>query len=388
MKQIITRNNQLKAVLIIYILFAVFASMQSLLSGTKQYHQGGREYNRYNNYIIFKQSYHHLIQDKDLYISYPEEHIDLFRYSPTFALFFGLFAYLPDAVGLHLWNLLNVLLLFFSLKYLPKLDDKQKAFMLLFVLAELFTSLKNEQSNPMIAGLIIFAFGLLERDKYLWATLCIVSTIYIKLFGIVAFALFIFYPKKWKLLAFSVLWLTIFLLMPLLAIDPGQFQFLYASWANQLANDHTTYYGYSVIGWLKTWFGIEGVKNAIVLSGVVLFCIPLTRIKYYQDYHFRLLALASVLIWVVIFNHKAESPTFIIAISGVAIWYFPQERTTLNLVLVIAAFIFTSLSPTDIFPRFIRNEYFRPYVVKAVPCIFVWLKIIYEMMFREYHPKL
>jgi uncharacterized membrane protein YkvA (DUF1232 family) len=86
------------------------------------------------------------------------------------------------------------------------------------------------------------------------------------------------------------------------------------------------------------------------------------------------------LIWVVIFNHKAESPTFIVAISGVALWFFSQERKTENLVLIVIAFIFTILAPTDLFPRWVRIGILKPYVVKVVPCILIWIKITYDLL--------
>jgi hypothetical protein len=82
----------------------------------------------------------------------------------------------------------------------------------------------------------------------------------------------------------------------------------------------------------------------------------------------------------VIFNHKAESPTFVIAIAGVTLWFVHSKKSTLNIMLFACAFIFASLSPTDIFPRFIREEFVKPYCLKAVPCIFIWGKIIYDLL--------
>jgi hypothetical protein len=90
--------------------------------------------------------------------------------------------------------------------------------------------------------------------------------------------------------------------------------------------------------------------------------------------------LASLLIWVVIFNHKAESPTFIIAMCGVSLWFFSVPFRWDNLVLFVMAFVFTSLSPTDIFPKYKRESFVIPYVLKAFPCILIWIKIQYEMM--------
>jgi hypothetical protein len=78
----------------------------------------------------------------------------------------------------------------------------------------------------------------------------------------------------------------------------------------------------------------------------------------------------------VIFNHKAESPTFIIATAGIFLWFFISRKSVTNLVLLMVAVVFTSLAATDLFPAFVRDRIFEPYVVKVVPCILVWVKIL------------
>ncbi len=155
-----------------------------------------------------------------------------------------------------------------------------------------------------------------------------------------------------------------------------------------LANDHTASHGLSVMGLFSSWFGIELNKLFVVVSGAVLFLAPMLKIKEYQNYKFRILMLASLLIWVVIFNHKAESPTFVIAMAGASIWFVVSEKNRLNIALFILAFLFTSLSPTDIFPRFIRNDFIKPYAIKALPCVLIWIKINYDMIFLNNSEKL
>jgi hypothetical protein len=252
--------------------------------------------------------------------------------------------------------------------------------MTITVLIELLTSMQNQQSNALIAGLIVLAFGLLERNNYFLAILCIVLTVYIKIFGIVAFALCIFYPQKWKLALYSVLWTVILLVLPLAIVNFDQLKFLYISWKELLANDHSASDGLSVLGWFSTWFNLQLNKNMVVGIGALLFCLPLIKLKEYKNYTFRLLLLTSILLWIVIFNHKAESPTFVIAMTGVVIWFYSQTLKTENVVLLILAILLTSLSPTDLFPKFIRNEWIKPYVLKAVPCIFIWGKIVIDML--------
>ena len=370
--------------LIIFISLTVFATVQAYLRPLSINHINGRYYTKYNNYVIFKQSFFHLLAGKDLYQLYPTEQWDLYKYSPAFSLFFGLFALLPDLVGLLFWNLVNPLALFLGFKYLPQLSDKTKALMLLAISVELLTTLQNEQSNALTGGLIILGFGLLERKHYLWAAGCIVFSAYIKIFGLVAMALYLFYPQKWKIGLYTAIWLILLFFIPLSVVNVNQFSFLYKSWYLMLANDHSISEGFSVMGWFKTWFNFSPSKINVLLAGVVLFCLPFLRVNRYPDYYFRLQILASILIWVIIFNHKAESATFIIAVSGVVIWFLSQEKKPANLVLFILALIFTQLAPTDIFPRFIRKSYFQPYVVKAVPCILIWAKLLYDLVLLKY----
>jgi hypothetical protein len=370
--------------LVLFLVLAISAAVQSVTLGLKTFVPEGELYTHYNNYVIFVQSFFHLLEQKDLYILYPAEHWDLYKYSPTFALFFGLFAYLPAVVGLSLWNVLNALVLFFGVKALPHFSDKQKALLLLVITLELMTSLQNTQSNAMMAGLMIWAFAALERRQYLLATFCILATVYIKIFGLVAMALFLFYPRKDKLALYSALWAVVFFVLPLVVVDWQQLLFLYRSWGHLLQNDHSASYGFSVMGWLSTWFGLAANKLVVLGTGVVLFCLPLLRFRCYGDFTFRILTLASVLIWVIIFNHKAESATFIIALSGVAIWFFIQEVWRWeNVLLLVLVLIFTSLSPTDLFPKFIRKDILEPYVIKAVPCILVWAKITWDLLRRS-----
>lgn len=370
-----------RAIFILYVLLVIVVSLQSLLSGP--WETTGSIYTQYNNYVIFKQSFLHLLNGQNLYILYMDEHWDLFKYSPTFALFFGLFEYWPDGIGLTLWNLLNVLCLFFAIRQLPQIETKEKIFILLFLIVELVISLQNSQSNALIAGLIILAFVLLENRRYFLATLCIMATVFIKIFGLVAFVLFLFYPRKWKLLLYSVFCFMLLTLFPLILISPLQLKLQYTSWFDLLVKDHSIEYGISVFGWLYTWFHWTVNKNFVVLAGVLIFAFPFLQWKRFADYFPRLSMLASLLIWIVIFNHMAESPSYIIAMAGVSIWYFSSVPTIANRILVIVAFIFTSLSQTEIIPMSIQDHFIDPYVIKAVPCIIIWFKLIVDSLWNS-----
>src|SRR5207248_1460783 len=107
-------------------------------------------------------------------------------------------------------------------------------------------------------------------------------------------------------------------------------------------------------------------KNLVLLTGLILFLIPFSRARFFEQFNFRMEFLAMILLWIVVFNHKAESPTFIIAVAGIGVWFIStgMKRRWRN-ALLIFAMVFTSLSPTDLFPNFIQDNFFDPYSVKA-----------------------
>jgi hypothetical protein len=56
--------------------------------------------------------------------------------------------------------------------------------------------------------------------------------------------------------------------------------------------------------------------------------------------------------------------------------------------LFVFALILTSFSPSDIIPKFLKDNYIRPFALKALPCVLIWFVIIYEMLkrkFKSYH---
>lgn len=373
----ITNHN---TILIIYILVAAIISLQLISLGANQ--QFNRDtnnfYTSYNNYIIFKQSFFHLLSGKDMYIHHPTEYFDLYKYSPSFAVFMGMFAYLPDIVGLTFWNTLNAVVLFLAIRKLP-FKYSNISFILLFILIELITSLQNSQSNALLAGLIIAAWNSMQRGKPQWATLWLVLATFIKVYGAVGFCLFLLFPQKPRFILYAALWTILLLAAPLCFTTPQLLVYQYQSWANMMAADQAASYGLSVMGWVQKWFGWSNLKEEVTIAGIILFFIPFVRVRMYNHQVFRLLVLSFILIWVIIFNHKAESATFIIAITGIAIWYFAEPATTVRRILLWSAFVLVSLSTTELFIA-IRNEVVEAFALKPFGCIVIWAVIFVRLM--------
>ncbi|MEN8928701.1 MAG: glycosyltransferase family 87 protein, partial [Flavobacteriales bacterium] len=320
MQKVITflekRNNQF----VLIFLITLFITIQKFFLGTTT-----NGITAYNNYIIFKQSFFHFFDSKDLYILYPSEHYDLFKYSPTFAIFMGVLAYLPDFIALFLWNFLNVFVLYYALKKMPYTQKHSFLYVAVFILIEVFTTTQNSQSNALLTGMIILGYLALQNKKAGLAALLIIGTAFIKLFGIVALALFLFYPNKIKSALYVAFWTLVLGFIPLIFIPFGEFIMQYESWLLLLRNDHSSELKFSIMGFLHSWFQvpIDWKTNALII-GVIIFCIPLLRFKSYHIERFRILFVSNILMWVVLFNHMAESATFIIAVAGVGIWYFTK----------------------------------------------------------------
>lgn len=158
-----------------------------------------------NNYSIFYYSLKHLIAGVSLYDVYPAQYSDHYHYAPTFAALFAPVFALPYSVGLFLWHFLFAGLWVLAVYKMP-MTHRQKVFFYWFGLQEMLTALTNSQTNPLIAAIPLFAFISFEKRQPLWAAFFIVVGFDIKIYSIVAGALFLLYPQKVRFLAYTLFW--------------------------------------------------------------------------------------------------------------------------------------------------------------------------------------
>jgi len=159
-----------------------------------------------------------------------------------------------------------------------------------------------------------------------------------------------------------------------------QLRYLYESWAHLLAFDHSTSVGYSLMGILETWFNVKPDKFYIVFTGLILSMLPLLRAKRFGQQEFRYSFMSMLLIWVIVFNHKAESPAFVIAMTGIGIWYLTGSKTRAKNYLLAFAILFVSIGFSDLTPKFIREAVFYKYSLKALPGLVIWAVILVDLL--------
>lgn len=362
----------------VYCLAAIAVTLIKLAHGP--FEHSGFQYLPLQNFAIFRNSFFHLIHHQDIYTAFPAEQWDLYRYSPAFALLIGPIALLPYALGTAVWNALNAAALFWAIRWVPGPDARGRMLALWFIFLAMLNSAQNAQSNALMAALMIGAFAAREYEKPGLAALLAVAAAFIKPFGIFALLPCLMVPGRKKLIAYTALWTGVFALIPLAVVRWSELQTLYVHWYASMRAFGGVHTGISVMGFLAAWLHVTPPGAFVVgAGGIVLVAAALIG----RD---RTLVLASVLIFVTIFNYAAESPTYVIAVSGVALWYFSQSRTRANLALLLATLCFAMLAGTELVPRSIRQQYLEPYVVKALPCMAVWVKLQWDLVTRRPRP--
>ncbi len=364
--------------------FAIYLIL-AIIAGYKQYH-----HHSYNNYLIFKYVYWHTTDLQNLYHNYPE-YFDSNHYGPVFSIFIAPFALLPDGFGCILWNMANVCILLWGIYSLP-ISINKRTIIAWICAHETLTALFSFQFNIALTGIILLSFAYLIKKKEIQSAFFIAFGTLVKLYGIVGLAFFFFSKNKLKFILGCFIAFGVLFALPMAISSPAFVIQSYGDWYHSLAHKNdlnaslTSFQDISLMGIVRRVSGDVSIPNTpFLLGGLVLFGLPYLRIDQYKHLGFRLMLLASTLIFTVIFSSGSESPTYIIAFAGVAIWFIVQQKPKKGwiIALFIFAFIITSLSPTDIFPRPVK-EFIRLYSLKALPCVIIWLTIIYQMMKADF----
>lgn len=342
-----------------------------------------------NNFTIFRQMFWHAIEKLPLYLPYPSEYYNLAHYGVFFSLLIAPFAIFPQSVGVLLWAFFLCGMLFFAIRMLPNVKHY---FIYWFCGYELATAIFMNQFNVAIAACIILAFVFVEREKDEWATFFILLGAFVKLYSIVGLVFFFFSKQKIRFIISFIGWFILFLVLPMLVFSPEYVITQYGDWLVDLQSKNSENLfaisqNISLLGFVRKVSGVSSYSDIwLILGGVILLGLPLLRLRQYIFASFRYFMLASTLLFVVLFSTGSESSSYIIAVVGVAIWYQSAryQRRNWDVLLMVLVIILTSLAPTDICPKSIRDSFIAPYAIKAVPCILVWLWITFDLLFYDF----
>lgn len=352
------------------------------------------KYNRTdNNYRIFRGVFWHTLQCTSLYAEYPLEYYDVNHYGPFFSLVIAPFALIPIPLGLVFWCIALSLTLYFAITR-STFSSWQQMFVLWFCSETLLTSLFMQQFNIAIAAIIIASYALIEKERDFWAACLIVLGTFVKLYGIVGLAFFFFSRHKGKFVLSLLFWGVVLFVAPMIISSPGYVVSQYHEWFVCLVEKNgenlaSQAQNISALGMVRRVLGNPQYSDLLILApALVLFALPYLRIKQWRNEGFRMALLASVLLFTVLFSTGSESSSYIIALSGVCVWYFaaPWQRGKADIWLLVFVFLLSSMGSSDLYPRAIKREYIQAYSLKALPCLIVWLKLCWEMMAKNYQP--
>ncbi len=367
-------DRTLRWLLGLYLASAVIVAIQRL--------QPTPEY----NFIIFRAAFHHLVAGQNLYAAYPAEYADYFKYSPTFALLFAPFSVLPPLPAYMLWASCCAAAVYSGVTRL--LPPRRAALALAICWLAVVGDLQRAQTNALCAGLMILGWVAMERHRQGPAAVAIVAGTFIKLFPAAALAGAVFHGRKGRFALIVAGALVLGAALPLLGTSWHSLQAQYHWWGVKLRQDSVPMarYGTSgaglyagLMGQFRVWWGVQWPFWPTQLAGTAILLAPLLRGRPAWTPKFRLNFLASILVFCVLFNHQAESPSYSIAMIGAAVWFAASDRGWWRIALIVACLVVVDLASTDLMPHALYEDYYVRYMLKTVPLIPLWIMMQAEL---------
>ena len=366
----------------VWMLIPIYAFYKNMKSGEPE-----------NTYHIFRYVYIHATKGLTLFGEYPGEYVDENHYGPFFSLFIAPLAVLPVSIGYFLWLLLIVFTLYVAIRT-STFSRSVQIFLLWFCANEMLTCTLVAQFNGVIAALLIFAFVAVEKERDEWATFALLLGTFIKLCGIVALPFFFFSKHKKKFIVSFIAWSIVLFVAPMLITSPEYIIGQYESWyhALQAKNetniaDRLSANNISLLGIVRRITLDTSYSDLwFIVPAMIIATIGYFRVNQWQYLPFRKTILANVLLITLLFSTGTENSSYMMAGIALPIWYTaaPWRRNNWDIALMIFAFLFGSLSPTDLYPKYIQNEIIRPFALRALPVALIWFKLSYELIFKNY----
>jgi alpha-1,2-mannosyltransferase len=271
-------------------------------------------------YTVYAWGSRHWWADQPLHAQYPEV-IDIYRYSPTFAVVFTPFSLLPDWLGAGLWGVLNIAVTLYALRLLVREilpgawpPRREACFLALTALGSM-SGIWSGQINSLLLAMIIFAAVAIKYNRWWTASFLLALPVFIKIWPIaVVFLLMACWPRQlsWRfIIFFAALVLLPFLTRPF-SVVVGQYHEWYTSLITQEQGRWP--------GFRDAWTIWENIHRPVSLigykvlqlasaAGVLLWCLYQRR--RIASTGRLLMAIISIWVsWQLIFGPGAEQLTY------------------------------------------------------------------------------
>lgn len=344
-----------------------------------------------NNFMIFRGVWEHFAVGTSLYGLYPAEYADCNHYGPLFALIVAPFSILPRVPALLLWQLFLAGSLFWAIWEMPA-TRKVKACISWVILLEVLSALQMQQFNMITAALILSTYTALRRERRGWAAFFVAVGALVKLYGIVGMVFFLFFPRKWRSAGWLLFWIVVLILAPAMVCSPEYLAGQYAEWWHSLIDKNVAngmeannLQNISAIGMIHRLSGADFSDLWILLPAMLLYAAPLLRRSGWECHRYQWGVVASSLMCVILFSTGSESSGYVIAMTGIGLWFFLEERrpwSKMAIVLLWGAFLICGFGGSDLLPRAISRGIVRAYALKALPVLLIWLRLSLSLSFR------
>jgi hypothetical protein len=126
--------------------------------------------------------------------------------------------------------------------------------------------------------------------------------------------------------------------------------------------------------------GLGGPAWPIQLAGcTIVLAVLVARLRDWDDRAMRLQFLGFVMVFCVVFNHRAERQSAVIAISGMVIWYLASPRAAWRTALFVIVFALVSITGSGFIPGAIKRVLVHQ-VRFPIPLTILWLAMLGDLV--------
>ncbi len=315
--------------------------------------------------------------------------LDRYLYGPVFSIFFIVFAFLPSWLGAVVWNTGNFTLFFTAVFYLPqtRYSEKERRFIFWFLFPIALTDLFYFQSNVFVTSLFLLAYSLLERNKTKAAVWVILFSGFAKIYGLIQLATLLFYRRFWQNALIAAMGAALLFFVPLIKVPFSELFTYYQSWFAAIDQRHDPLH-FEVIYRLLHMLGYHSVVGHIaIIQGITLVIIGIFIIinyKKFAEFAFRTQVLAIIFSWVILFSTTAEKHTYIIAMTGLILWYLTGPKTKFDRVLIWLNFFLIIVVPIDaIFPKPVMRFLYYQLGLNLLLFTITWIRMFSYTFLRK-----
>jgi len=250
----------------------------------------------------------------------PADGFELFRYSPTFSVGFAPFGLLPDPLGVALWNLWSLAILFAALRVLVDRifpwtwTARQEGIFLTLTVLGIARGFWSAQTNALLFALAVLGVAALLDKRWWTAAFLLALPIYIKIWPI---GLVMLLCARWgrPLLLRSIAAIVALAAVPFLTRPWGEVVSEYSGFLNvQLLTAPMRWPGYRDLWTILEQFGtpdfgLYAMARAVTAGGVFAWCIWQAR-RLPTDRHLATAILAIWAAWQLLIGPGTERLTY------------------------------------------------------------------------------